>query len=84
MPSGMRPLCWGVRNQGGIIKILRSGFIVNVLRTTPFIRRICSIDIVSLREISAIARRAFISIENVPPRYAIARRAYTKKETNIF
>ena len=57
------------------IKKTRSDFVVNVLRTTQFIHRIHSIDIVSLREITAIARRAFMSIENEPPPHTIARRA---------
>ena len=53
---------------------------MNVLRTTPFIRRICSIDIVSLREITAIARRETMSIENGTSPYAIARRAFISIE----
>ena len=71
------PVGWGVKNLGSLFKKLRSDFVVNVLRTTQFICRIRSIDMFSLREIRIIARRAFISIENEPPRYAIARRAFT-------
>ena len=63
-----------------IIKNLRSDFVVNVLRTTQFIRHIRSIDIFSLREILAITRRAFISIENEPSQHAIAHRAYISIE----
>ena len=51
---------------------------VDVLRTKQFICRIHSIDIVSLREIPAIVRRAFISIETGTPVYAIARRVGCK------
>ena len=65
---------------------------VDVLRTTQFICRIRSIDIVSLRENHVIDRRAFISIEKEPPRYAIVRRVFTngkalnkvKKERTFF
>ena len=65
----------GCKKLEDVIKNLRSNFIVKVLRTTQFIRRIRAIDIVSIWEIPAIACRAFISIENEPPQYAIARSA---------
>ena len=55
-------------------------FTVDVLRTKQYIHRIRSIDIISLWEIPAIARRAFISIENEMPPYAIARRAFISIE----
>ena len=69
----------GCKKLGTLLKYLRSDFGVNVLRTTQYIHRIRSIDIFSLWEIPAIAHRAFISIENGPPPYAIAHRASTKK-----
>ena len=53
---------------------------VNVLRTTQYIHRIRSIDIISLWEIFVITHRAFISIENETPPYAIARRAFISIE----
>ena len=69
-----------------LLNILRPDFVVNVLRTTQFIRRIRSIDIISLREIPAIARRAFISIENeLLPREipVIVRKAFISIENEI-
>jgi len=55
-------------------------FAVDVLRTTPCIRRIHAIDIVSLREIPTIARRAFISIEQFVHPNPLARRAFISIE----
>ena len=46
----------GCKKLGGLLKNLRSDFVVNVLRTTQYFHRIRSIDIISLREIPAIAR----------------------------
>ena len=63
-----------------LLKYLRSDFVVNVLRTKQYIHRIRSIDIISLWEISDIARRAFISIENETPPSALARRAFISIE----
>jgi hypothetical protein len=73
-------ICVGCKKLHVIIKNLRSDFVVNVLRTTQYIHRIHSIDIVSLWEIPAIACKAFISIENEPPQNNIACKAFISIE----
>ena len=70
----------GCKKSEVLLKNLRSDFVVNVLRTKQYTHRIRSIDIISLWEIFAIARRAFISIENWTQPYAIARRAFISIE----
>ena len=76
----MNALRVGCKKLWALLKYLRSDFVVNALRTKQYIHRIRSIDIISLWEISDIARRAFISIENETPPSALARRAFISIE----
>jgi len=60
---------YGIKKNDDFVKLevsienSRSDFVINVLRTKQYIHRIRSIDIISLREIPAIACRVCISIE---------------------